>query len=74
MHGTLCHDAVALLHSGEYFDTLTVALAKRNFLLAVAFGIYLDVNKVDALLLGKGCKGQRYAVGTVLSDEVNLGV
>ena len=74
MHGTLCHDAVALLHSCEYLDTLTVALAKRNILLAVAFGIYLDLHKVYALLLGEGCKGQRYDVGTVLSDEVNLGV
>ena len=74
MHCALCYNTVALLHSCEYFDTLTVTLAKRNFLLTVAFSIYLDVNKVDALLLGEGGKGQRDDVVTVLSDEVYLGV
>ena len=70
----LGNDAVALLHSRKYLHTLAVALAKRHFLLAIAFGVNLDVDKMDALLLGEGGEGQHDDVGTVLRDEINLGV
>ena len=56
LHGTLSHDAVALLHSSEYLHTLAVALAECNLLLALALSVHLNVHKVDALLLGNGCK------------------
>ena len=74
LHGALCYDTVALLHSGEYLHTLAVALAERHLLLAVAFGVYLHVDEVDALLLGEGGEGQRDYIRAVLGYEVYLGV
>ena len=74
LDSALGNDAVALLHSRKYLHTLAVALAKRHFLLTIAFGVNLDIDKVDALLLGEGGEGQRDDVGTVLRDEINLGV
>ena len=74
LHGALCHDTVALLHTREYLYTLAVALAERHLLLAVAFGVYLHVDEVDALLLGEGGEGQRDDVRAVLGYEVYLGV
>ena len=74
LHGALCNNAVALLHSGEYLYTLAVALAERHLLLAVAFCVYLHVDEVDALLLGEGGEGQRDYVVAVLGYEVYLGV
>jgi hypothetical protein len=59
LHGALCYNTVALLNTGEYLYTLAVALAERHLLLAVAFGVYLHVDEVDALLLGEGGEGQR---------------
>ena len=74
LHGTLCYNTVALLHTREYLHTLTVALAERHLLLAVALRVYLHVDEVDALLLGKGGEGQRDDVRAVLGYEVYLGV
>ena len=74
LDSALGNDAVAFLHSRKYLYTLSVALAKRNLLLAIALFVHLDVDKVDALLLGEGSKGQRDDVGTVLRNEINLGV
>lgn len=62
-HGALCYDTVALLNTGEYLYTLAVALAERHLLLAVAFGVYLHVDEVDALLLGEGGEGRVMTFG-----------
>ena len=73
LHGTLRHDAVALLHTRQYLHTLAVTLAERHLLLAVALRVYLHVDEVDALLLGEGGEGQRDDVRAVLCYEVYLG-
>ena len=74
LHSALCHNTVALLNTGEYLYTLAVALTERHLLLTVAFGVYLHVDEVDALLLGEGGEGQRDYVVAVLGYEVYLGV
>ena len=57
----LGNDAIALLHSCKYLHTLAVALAKLHFLLAIAFSVNLDVDKVTP------CSSVRAVRGSVMT-------
>ena len=67
LHGTLRHDAVALLHTREYLHTLAVALAERHLLLAIALCVYLHVDEVDAPPRWMPCSSVRAVRGSVMT-------
>ena len=58
MYGTLHDDALALPEPLDDLHALAVRGARHDGLLAVARFVELDVDEVDALLLGEGRDGQ----------------
>ena len=72
MISALDDNLIAGLHTGENLYLASVVSSQLHLLLLIAFGIHLQVDEMDALLLGDGTLGQRDDILHLSGQEVNL--
>ena len=70
---SLCHNAFATFQSAGDFHTVTVSASQGYFLFLVAGLVQLDIDKVEALLLGNGTDRQTDDILPFVRQQVNFG-